>query len=85
MLPGMPIYEYRCAGCDERFEELVRRPEDSVACPECDGAQVTRLLSTFAGVGGAKQMAKPDPSRLMADVGRSGGGGCCGGGCGHAH
>jgi putative FmdB family regulatory protein len=78
----MPIYEYRCAGCDERFEELVRNPDVAVSCPECRGEQVERLLSTFAGVGGSMG-TKADYSRLMANVGRSGGGGCCGGACGH--
>jgi putative FmdB family regulatory protein len=84
MLADMPIYEYHCLGCDERFEELVRGPDAAVACPGCQGAEVQRLLSTFAGVGGTKGSA-PDYSRLMADVGRSGSGGCCGGACGHAH
>jgi putative FmdB family regulatory protein len=78
----MPIYEYRCASCSERFEELVRRPEDAVACPECGGAEVERLLSVFAGVGGREQvMAAPDYSRLATRPG----GGCCGGACGHRH
>jgi putative FmdB family regulatory protein len=77
----MPIYEYRCAGCGERFEELVRGPDTTVACPACAGVEAERLLSTFAGVGGSKPPAA-DYSRLMANVGRSGGG-CCGGACGH--
>jgi putative FmdB family regulatory protein len=78
----MPIYEYRCASCSERFEELVRRPEDAVACPECGGAEAERLLSVFAGVGGReKVMAAPDYSRLATRPG----GGCCGGACGHRH
>ena len=83
MLRAMPIYEYRCASCSERFEELVRRPDDAVACPECGGAEAERLLSVFAGVGSSGRSAPtPDPSRL----GRMpAGGGCCGGACGHAH
>jgi putative FmdB family regulatory protein len=85
MLPAMPIYEYRCASCSERFEELVRRPEDAVACPECGGAEVERLLSVFAGVGGGdKRAAGPDWSRV-ARRSVPAGGGCCGGACGHMH
>jgi putative FmdB family regulatory protein len=84
MLRAMPIYEYRCASCSERFEELVRRPEDAVACPECGAAEVERLLSVFAGVGGGKSTPAPDYSRLRpARV--PAGGGCCGGACGHMH
>jgi putative FmdB family regulatory protein len=82
MLGRMPIYEFRCTTCDERFEELVRGPDAAVACPGCAGGAVERLLSTFAGIGTSGR-AKPDHSRLMANVGRSGGGGCCGGACGH--
>jgi putative FmdB family regulatory protein len=78
---GMPIYEYRCAACSERFEELVRRPDDTVACPECGGTQAERLLSTFAGVGGGGAPA-PDYSRLSH---HRNAGGCCGGACGHRH
>jgi putative FmdB family regulatory protein len=76
----MPIYEYRCGACDERFEELVRRLDDPVACPECGGDQAERLLSAFAGVGGGGGSPVPDYSRLGH---HRHAGGCCGGGCAH--
>ena len=44
----MPIYEYRCRGCDKTFETLVRSTGESVACPACSSPQVERLLSTFS-------------------------------------
>lgn len=77
----MPIYEYRCATCDERFEELVRGPDAAVTCPGCGGAEAERLLSAFAGVGRGAGQAMPDHPRLA----QPGGGGCCGGACGHGH
>ncbi|MEA2268720.1 MAG: hypothetical protein QOC64_1330 [Solirubrobacteraceae bacterium] len=80
MLSPMPIYEYRCSGCAERFEELVRNPDVAVACPACGSAEAQRLLSTFAGVGADGSSAVPDYSRMGANRG-----GCCGGACGHAH
>ncbi|MFN2225565.1 MAG: FmdB family zinc ribbon protein [Anaerolineae bacterium] len=44
----MPIYEYRCQECGQRFEKLVmsidREPED-LACPACGGGEVQRLIS----------------------------------------
>jgi putative FmdB family regulatory protein len=71
----MPIYEYRCQDCEERFEKYVRAWGDEVSCPSCRGSLVEKQLSTFAFTG--------------ADGGFSGstGGGCgCGrGGCGCAH
>ncbi|MEA2383970.1 MAG: hypothetical protein QOH72_3941 [Solirubrobacteraceae bacterium] len=74
----MPIYEYRCTACDERFEELVRNPDVTVPCPSCGDAAAERLLSVFAGVGGSKASAAPDYSRV-ATMNRSMG---CGPGCG---
>jgi putative FmdB family regulatory protein len=46
----MPMYEYRCEGCEARFEvmqPLSFRPEDTV-CPHCRARKATRLMSMFA-------------------------------------
>ena len=43
----MPIYEYRCRGCDKTFEELVRSAGAEIACPTCASPKVERLLSVF--------------------------------------
>jgi putative FmdB family regulatory protein len=45
----MPIFEYKCQDCSQRFEELFlsnqhREPD----CPQCGGADVQRVISTFA-------------------------------------
>jgi putative FmdB family regulatory protein len=77
----MPIYDYRCTDCDERYDQLVRRAEDVVTCPSCGSEHSERLLSVFAGIGtGGKPASTPDYSRV-ATMPR-GGGGCS---CGHAH
>jgi putative FmdB family regulatory protein len=45
----MPIYEYRCQGCGERFEELVSASAKSAPpCPDCGAEGATRLYSMFA-------------------------------------
>ncbi len=58
----MPIYEYRCTTCRERFEALVTSAERAkMRCPRCGTHQVERLLSTFAvGKAGAAVKA-PGP------------------------
>jgi putative FmdB family regulatory protein len=33
----VPIYEFACEACGERFEELTR-PGDGARCPACGGA-----------------------------------------------
>ena len=40
----MPIYEYECRGCGNRFDLLVRGKE-TAACPSCASEDLERLLS----------------------------------------
>jgi putative FmdB family regulatory protein len=54
----MPLFEYECLECGERFEALVvgaKRP----ACPECGSEDLQKLLSTFGVGGGASTGAAP--------------------------
>jgi putative FmdB family regulatory protein len=46
----MPIYEYQCLDCGERFEVLQRMGEgaEGVTCPECGKERVSKQFSTFA-------------------------------------
>ncbi len=47
----MPLYEYWCGSCEQRFERLERGSSPPAAprpgCPTC-GAPATRVFSTFA-------------------------------------
>ena len=40
----MPIYEYQCRDCGERFEYLVRG-EDKPKCPACGGRKLDKQIS----------------------------------------
>ena len=45
----MPIFEYQCAACGERFERLLfgnERPD--LRCPRCGKSGAVRVMSTFA-------------------------------------
>ncbi|TMQ53560.1 MAG: zinc ribbon domain-containing protein [Candidatus Eisenbacteria bacterium] len=45
----MPIFEYRCAACGERFEVLLSHAgEPPGRCRRCGGTDVARQLSVFA-------------------------------------
>ncbi len=44
----MPLYDFRCRHCGERFEELARE-EELPSCPACGAADPERLLGSFAG------------------------------------
>jgi len=45
----MPIYEYRCLECGEKFEKLVRLSTSTseIECPKCGGQEVGKLISAF--------------------------------------
>ena len=40
----MPIYEYKCRGCEVEFEELVKLGEVP-DCPSCGGSDLDKLVS----------------------------------------
>ena len=46
----MPIYEYECRKCKERFEVLQKINEDNrgVHCPRCNADRPHKVLSTFS-------------------------------------
>ncbi len=71
----MPIYEYRCRACDKTFERLVRG-QTRVACPACESAKVSRVISLPARPAGSAGPAD------LSSLGPPKGGGCGGGGCG---
>jgi len=47
----MPIYEYACGDCGERFEILQRMGagRDGLKCPRCQGEKLEKQPSRFAG------------------------------------
>ena len=49
----MPLYEYRCTQCDERFEVRQSIGDDgtTLCCPKCKAGKPTKLISTFSSPG----------------------------------
>lgn len=43
----MPLYEYRCETCENRFEALVLSSGDEISCPKCESTNLKKLFSTF--------------------------------------
>jgi putative FmdB family regulatory protein len=58
----MPIFEYVCEDCGTKFEKLVRRNGDAIACPGCGESHLAKALSTFA----AHSNGKPKNSGMPA-------------------
>ena len=48
----MPIFEYICLDCEQRFETLVLSSSEEVCCPDCESKRLEKLVSTFATGGG---------------------------------
>lgn len=46
----MPLFEFECEECGERYEELLRSSSatDEVSCPKCGSARAHRLQSGFS-------------------------------------
>ena len=55
----MPLYEYRCRNCGERFEELVRMgtADSEIACPKCGKTEADKELSAFATLSASPSMS----------------------------
>ncbi|MGO9753616.1 MAG: FmdB family zinc ribbon protein [Solirubrobacteraceae bacterium] len=44
----MPLYDFACENCGERFEERTGET-DRPPCPRCGAARATRVPAAFAG------------------------------------
>lgn len=46
----MPLYEYRCQDCGQKFEKLVSisSRDQEVSCPSCGSSRSERAISLFA-------------------------------------
>ncbi len=75
----MPIFEYECKSCRNRFETLVIRSNEVICCPQCKGTDVNKLMSAccFTSKGG-------DGSVKRA-AGTSGCAGCTSSSCSSCH
>lgn len=59
----MPIYEYVCDECGERYERIVMSQTQAITCPKCESAKHTIQLSVFAApANGAKSSANASPA-----------------------
>ena len=60
----MPIYEYRCDGCNRRVQVLVRSDSARPVCPTCGSPLIDKLFSV--------------PNLLSGRTQRPAGKTCCG-------
>ena len=71
----MPIYEYVCGDCGERYEQIVLSRTQEIACPKCSSGHHTLQLSVFSA---PAKSSNGDKASAAVPAGP-----CCGaGGCG---
>jgi putative FmdB family regulatory protein len=70
----MPLFNFLCKSCEADNEILVRGSEKPT-CPTCGSTQLVKQAAAVA----VKTTGK---RREVAPIQASGGGHCCGGGCG---
>jgi putative FmdB family regulatory protein len=54
----MPIFEYSCRDCDNRFETIVLSPREKITCPKCDSGSVEKQLSVFSSPASGKEASQ---------------------------
>ena len=72
----MPLYEYTCAKCNAKFDQLVRaadRDSSKIKCPECGSTKTARSLSLIT-VGGESKGAASTDTPACGRCGEPGGG-----------
>ncbi|MCK8600823.1 FmdB family zinc ribbon protein [Desulfoferrobacter suflitae] len=77
----MPIYEYECCDCCEKFETLVFRSDEAVRCPKCNSDKAQRVMSVCGFKSGGDKGAA---SSRMGSGGASCAG-CTSGSCASCH
>ncbi len=50
----MPLFEYRCKKCGEKFEKLVMNKSEKIVCGKCGSGDLDKLFSTFGFSSGGK-------------------------------
>ncbi len=68
----MPLYEYHCQDCGQKFEKLTRfsNRDEKVTCPSCGGSRTKRAISLFATRSGSSTAG----SEVAASCAPAGGG-----------
>jgi putative FmdB family regulatory protein len=60
----MPIYEYECTVCGERFElrRNITASDSEIKCPKCGSPNPRRVLSMFGTIFSGKSCAPGTPT-----------------------
>lgn len=73
----MPIYEFTCDHCEEKFEELVPFGSNGngLSCPSCKSFDIRKMMSAF-GISGSALTKRSSGSSCST---------CASSNCSHCH
>lgn len=59
----MPLFEFGCAACGRRFEQLLSHRDyaKEIHCPSCGSDDVSKLISTFATTSRSSESSSENP------------------------
>jgi putative FmdB family regulatory protein len=74
----MPIYEFRCEGCQAVFEHLALSQGETLdlRCPSCGGESLSRVMSACSSVVSGGGAAAPAAGSCMQSRSCAGAGNC---------
>ncbi|OEG71308.1 hypothetical protein ATZ36_15200 [Candidatus Endomicrobiellum trichonymphae] len=72
----MPLFEFICKKCNEKFEMLVLGSE-STECPKCKSSEVMKQFSSFASTTSSTSRSAADFCPSAPDHRHKCPGGCC--------
>lgn len=56
----MPIFEFECRDCSNRFEEL-SKGQEKISCPQCNSCNLKKLISAFGTISDDTKCNWDDP------------------------
>ena len=64
----MPLYEYRCTACGEKFEVRQAMGEDgsNLNCPKCKAGKPEKLISAFSSPGASDSFSMGDSCTTLS-------------------
>ena len=65
----MPLYEYLCKACQNRYSEIlsIKESDDTPPCPCCGSEEVQKLVSSVSVVRSARHKAEDRSKALTED------------------
>jgi len=63
----MPVYDYKCPSCENRFEARHSMAADAPACPNCGHVEVQRVITSAPTIAGGMETHAGDGYRASKE------------------